>query len=90
MTPIWFFYIKSTWLTPSSLVIQISEAIYFWKEETRPYPLYTLAYILVMKNIEYNQEKHKLLQISPFKILLKGMSIIQSWRLLMMRDQLAQ
>ena len=36
-----------------------------------------MSYILVMQNTEYNQEKQKLSQISPFTKLLKWFSLIQ-------------
>ena len=67
MTPVWFFYIKSTWVTPSFPGIQISEEISFCKADTWSYPIYTLVYTLAMKNILFNKEKHKLSQILPFK-----------------------
>ena len=57
------FYMTSTCVTPSSMVIQISPAITLWKAHTRSYPLSTL----VVKNIGYTQEKLKLLQILPLK-----------------------
>ena len=76
MTPVCLFYMTSTWETPSSLVIQISEVIELWKSETRYYYLYTLAYILVTKNTGSNKEKQKMSQISRSTKLLKGLSLI--------------
>ena len=39
------------------------------------------------KNIVSNQAKQKLLQIPPFKKLLKGLSLVKCWRLLMMKEK---
>ena len=66
MTPVWFFYMKSTWVTPSFPGIQISEEISFCKADTWSYPIYTLVYTLAMQNIGFNQAKHKRSQTSPF------------------------
>ena len=77
----------STWVTPSSPGIQISEEIELWKSETWSYPLYTLAYILVMQNTGSNIEKQKLSQILPLKQSLKGVILIQFWRLMVIKDQ---
>ena len=38
---------------------------------------FTLVYTMVMKNIESNQAKQKLSQISPFTTLLKGLILIK-------------
>ena len=89
MTKVWFFYLMITWVTPSSLGIQIPEAIELWKSETWSYPLYTLAYMLVMKNTGSNQAKHKLSQISLATNLLKGFILIHFWRLMMIKKQFA-
>ena len=87
MTTLWLFYMTKPRVTPSSLEIQISEAIKFWKAETWSYSLYTLAYILVVQNEGYNQSKQKLSQISPFAKLLKELILVKFWRLLMMKEQ---
>ena len=87
MTPVWFFYMTDTWVTPSLMVIQISAEISFWKAETCSYPIHKLVYTLAMKNIVFNQAKHKRSQISPCKKLLKGLGPVKFWTLMMMEEK---
>ena len=61
------FYMTSTHVTLSYLVIYISVEISFRKVEIRSYPLYTL----VVQNTGYTQEKQKLPQMLPLKKNLK-------------------
>ena len=61
ITPVWFFKINITWVTPSSLVIHVSVEIALWKAGTQSFPLYSLVYTTMMKNTGSNQEKHKML-----------------------------
>ena len=56
MTPVLFFYMTSTWVTPSLLGIYISAKISLCKVDTWSYPIYPLVYTLVMQNIGYKQE----------------------------------
>ena len=63
MTPVWFFYMTSTWVKISLLGMQILAEISFWKAETWSYPIYTLLYPMAMKSIVSNQAKHKQSQI---------------------------
>ena len=88
MTAVWFLYMTSTWVIPSSLGIHISTEIELWKSETWYYTIYILVYTLVMQNIISNQAKNKLSQISPFTKLLKILSLVTFWRLLVMKEQL--
>ena len=69
------------------MVIHVSEAIALYKAETSYYPLFTLVYTLVTKNIRLNQAKHKLSQVSPFTKILRRFSLIQFWKLLMIKEQ---
>ena len=55
------------------------------KVETCYYPFHALVYILAMKNIGFNQAKHKRSQISHFTKLLKGLSLVKFCRLLIMK-----
>ena len=67
MSPVWLFYMTSTWVTPSSLGIKISEEITSRKSHIQYYPLLTL----VVQHTGSNQSKQKLPQILPFTKLLK-------------------
>ena len=42
---------------------------------------------MLMKNIGSNKNIYKLSQISPFKKLLKVLSLVKFWRLLVMKDK---
>ena len=65
------------------MVIQISAAITFWKAEIQSYPLYTF----IVKNIGSIEAKQILPQILTFKKLLKGLSLVKYWKLLMLKEQ---
>ena len=73
---------KITWVTSSLMGINILEAIEFWKVETWSYPIYTLAYILVMQNIGYNQAKKTVSNITSHKLT----EIISSYTVLEVTD----
>ena len=62
MTPVWLFYMMSTYVTLSLLVIHISAALTSQKVDIESYPVSTL----VVQNTGYNQEKQKIPQISSF------------------------
>ena len=59
MTPVWFFYMAVTWVTPSLIGIQIPTEISFWKADTWSYPTYTLVHTLAIQNIVFNEAKQK-------------------------------
>ena len=82
MTEVWVLYMTST-----LVITKISAEILFCKAETWYYHIYTLLYTLVMQNIVSNKEKQKLSQILSFKKLMKGLSLVHFWRLLMMKEQ---
>ena len=67
MTPVCFFYMEGTWVTPSLLGIHISVEISFWKADTCSYHTYTLVYTPAMQNIGFKQATQKGPQTSPFK-----------------------
>ena len=66
MTPVLFFYMTGTWVTPSLMGIHIAAEISFFKAETWYYSIYILVYTLVMQSTGSTQEIYKLAQILTF------------------------
>ena len=82
-TTSWCLYIKITQVTLSSLTTQISAEIRFQKSESQSYPLSTF----VVQNTLSNQAKQKIPQMLSLTKWLKGLSLIQFWRLIMMKEK---
>ena len=76
-----------TWVIPSFLEIQNSWKYY--SENQKPVPIISthFLYIPVIQNKGYYKAKQKLSQIPLFTKVLKGLSIIQWCRLLVIKER---